>query len=119
VTEAIGVLGATLIGLLALVMAMRLVSASSPTTWSVDEGIRLVESYLADGRLMEAMVVSKKLAREAPQSVRIRLLLVDVLCARERHGDALAELRALALERPNNSEIEAKIAALSETKRSG
>jgi Flp pilus assembly protein TadD len=114
VTEAFGFLGATLIGLIALVMAMRAVAGPSPTVLGVDHGIKLVEDYLAAGRLMEAMVVSKKLARVAPRSLRVRLVVVDVMCARERHEDALEELRQLALERPNNSEVEAKIAALTE-----
>lgn len=103
-------IGTTVAGLLALLVTLWVLGRRSrPTTLGVGEGIRLVESYFAEGRIMEAMVVCKRLARAAPQNLRIRLLLVDVLHAQRHDQEALAELQRLSAERPGSVEVAARL----------
>jgi len=69
------------------------------------DGVRLVQRYLRDGRLMEAMVVSRRLVRDQPDALRVRLVHVEV--TRARHGDeaALRELDVLRAKWPDAREV--------------
>ncbi|MBK8013358.1 MAG: tetratricopeptide repeat protein [Deltaproteobacteria bacterium] len=55
----------------------------------------LCEAYLAEGRLVEAMVVCRKGLKAHPEAIEARLLRARVFAAQKKHDRALAEIDEL------------------------
>lgn len=87
----------------AVLFVLRTADRDAP--FDTERGIDVVQQYLADGRLMEAMVVSKKLARECPRNLRGRLLRVEVIRVQKGDDRAVCELETLQQQWPQSTEI--------------
>src|SRR5688572_29486202 len=62
---------------------------------ALHDAVRVVQQYLREGRLMEAMVISKKLVRDSPDVLRFRIVHVEVTRAIKGDDAALRELEEL------------------------
>ncbi len=70
-----------------------------------DAYIALCEAYLAQGRFMEAMVVSKKGIKAHPDAVEAKLLLSRVYMAQNKLPRALQTLAAATAAHPNDPRV--------------
>ena len=70
-----------------------------------DAYIALCEAYLAQGRFMEAMVVSKKGIKAHPDAVEAKLLLSRVYAAQNKLPRALQTLAAATAAHPNDPRV--------------
>ena len=70
-----------------------------------DAYIALCEAYLAQGRFMEAMVVSKKGIKAHPDAIEAKLLLSRVYASQKKYPRALQTLTAATAAHPDDARV--------------
>lgn len=80
--------------------------------WDVDASLALVDRYLQQGRLMEALVVTKKTVSNCPHAIRPRAKLVEIYRVQGKLHRAIEEAIELCTMRPDSVEAARLLADL-------
>jgi hypothetical protein len=74
--------------------------------------LQQVDALVRADRTREALDLARRLAREAPNNLRARIAVVDVLHKRGAVAEARRELEALERDRPGHVEVRARLDTL-------
>jgi hypothetical protein len=110
--DLVGNLIPALLGSIAALALFSFFSESVVTSGDVRKNLDAIDSLVREDRVREALDLARALVAEAPNNLRARLALIDVLHKRGLKDEARRSLEALDRERPGHIEVRARLDTL-------